>query len=194
MIDPSQQPEPDNSDKSTEVRKRTGIVFPMFRVIVVVLLVLNLSATSALLVDHFTSSEFDSSQYMADGNQAPSDTTAPLPESLRSEAARMTLFYSMVDLYNDRDYDGLYDMCGPILKTEMSHQQFKDQLEALYHITDTIENGVYSHYRAVPKAYGMTEYRLFYLADTDAGPTEVHIILYQQHDDPYQITGFYLHI
>ncbi len=182
MFEPSQQSEGSFNTNLNRGSDRSNDSFPVFNVIIVILLVLNLSATVALLIDNLSSD--------SDNGDTESSISSSLPDSLKSSEAKLNLFNSLVQPYNDQDSDALYDKMGALMKTEVSRQDFSEQLEILYDMSGKITNGTYSHYETLPDQYGMSGYVLYYSADINKGPCQVKITVYQQDDDPYQVVGF----
>jgi len=151
-------------------------------IIIVILLSLNLIATTVLVVDNFTSSE-------SENDEVATNSEMSLPDNLKSLEAKMSLYDSIVDPFNTKDTDTIYDRMGSVLKAQLSREDFSDQLDVVYELSGQIENGNYSYYEAQPSVYGMTMYSLYYSVETESGAMELKIQLHQQEDDPYQITG-----
>ncbi len=176
-----------NIPQNTSHRNGTKSSLSTIGIVIIVLLSINLLATLALVIDNFASSDSDS-------NESSTESSLSLPDNLKSLEAKMALYNSLVEPYNEQDSTTIYERAGALLKAEMSLQEFSEQLDVLYGLSGQIKNGDYSYYEATPALHGMTQYILYYGVETEMGPMELKISLYQQGDDPYQITGFRLNL
>jgi hypothetical protein len=114
-----------------------------------------------------------------------------LPKGLAAAEQRETLFRSFMDVYNRRDYHGLWTMMSPAFRLKNPENTLQKSMERIYAIADKIDDGAYDHYEGSANTIGVRSYTLYYLLKVDGDKSATLTLnVYQQGSDPYLFNGF----
>jgi hypothetical protein len=118
--------------------------------VLIVIGALNLVLTTWLLID---------SRRPAQSSGAKQ--TSPLPAEL-SSSKRDAIFEQIKNLYNARDYGGLYAIFSREVQVQISKTEFTASMEKLKATFSDIEDGAYSNFELAGNQNGKVFYNLFY--------------------------------
>ncbi len=172
--DPVQEKKPHSSINSVLLVALLGIIL--------VLLLCNLIGTGYLI--------FKSQQQITSGETTFS--REPLPAELDSAEGQETLFEKFKVPFNNMDDDKLYTLLDPLVRTEITREDFDEQMPLLYQIGGTISNGIYSHYDYQGTTRGRKVFILHYIIETNNGTASLDITIAKADQEPYTIWGFHI--
>lgn len=104
--------------------------------LVLILLIANLFATVYFGMQDQQTPETQAVQHQSTGDELP---------AVINSRVKQALYDRFVEGFNKADYDGLYDMLGPVARAQFSREQTIEQFEKLVRYFRGIEDGGFTH-------------------------------------------------
>jgi hypothetical protein len=131
--------------------------------------------------------------YAKDSVRASAIELNPSQSDVSKEAA-LNIAKPMVDFFNQRDIDGLYQAFSELARVQVTKEKVRESVEKLYPITGTITEYVYSHAQASGVQDGKSFFVLFYKLRLQGGsmPIGELKITVAKDGEKYDVYGFFV--
>ncbi|MCM2272145.1 MAG: hypothetical protein NDJ18_06295 [candidate division Zixibacteria bacterium] len=121
--------------------------------------------------------------------------TPQLPTELRSNAAKDALGSFLVEAYNAKELDALYQWLDPLIQVKVSRAEFERQMSSLYSLIPGISDAAYASYECDEAGNSMTSCRLYYIGKTSQGQNvTITVFIQRQGENAYRNYGFTLNL
>ncbi|MDK1286453.1 DUF3887 domain-containing protein [Pseudoalteromonas umbrosa] len=117
--------------------------------------------------------------------------------SFITEQVREDILNTFIEHFNAQDFDALYNMFGPVAKSQISKEKMDEEFSKLVRVFDKIEQGTYSFAELSGQQGSTTVYVLNYTVtlsekSTFGGAGNLKITVAVD-SNSYQIYGIFLH-
>jgi hypothetical protein len=126
-------------------------------------------------------------------SQSAENASAPVSFELEA-AERTALFNRFKELYNARDRNGLYELLDPVIRVQVARADFDTNLDKLYGLFSSVNEGAYSHTNDAGSMDGMPIYQLVYKVRVESELFEQGVlsITVTPEDENCRVIGFRL--
>lgn len=111
-----------------------------------------------------------------------------------SKEAALNIAKPMVDFFNQRDIDGLYQTFSELARIQVTKEKVRESVEKLYPVTGTITEYAYSHTQTSGMQDGKNFFVLFYKLRLQGGsmPVGELKITVSRDGEKYDVHGFFV--